>query len=199
MAQVFLDAVKNRRTYYGISKESPVSDQRLQEIIAHAVRHAPSAFNSQSSRVILLLGPHQDKLWEITREALRKIVPAGQFAATDEKITAFGSGYGTALFFEDQPTVKDLQEKFPLYAANFPIWSEHASGMLQYIIWTALEDEGFGASLQHYAPVIEAEVKREWNIPAEWKLIAQMPFGKPTAPSGEKDFLPLESRFKTYR
>ena len=199
MAQDFLSAVKNRRTYYSISKESPVSDAKIQELIAHAVKHAPTAFNSQSSRVVLLLGKHQNKLWEITREALRKIVPAGQFAATDEKITSFSNGYGTVLYFEDQPTIKDLQDKFPLYAANFPIWSNHASGILQFVIWTALEDEGFGASLQHYAPVIEEEVKKEWNIPSEWKLIAQMPFGKPTAPPGDKDFMPLEERFKTFQ
>ena len=199
MAQDFLSAVKNRRTYYSISKESPVSDAKIQELIAHAVKHAPTAFNSQSSRVVLLLGKHQNKLWEITREALRKIVPAGQFAATDEKITSFSNGYGTVLYFEDQPTIKDLQDKFPLYAAKFPIWSNHASGILQFVIWTALEDEGFGASLQHYAPVIEEEVKKEWNIPSEWKLIAQMPFGKPTAPPGDKDFMPLEERFKTFQ
>ena len=199
MAQDFLSAVKNRRTYYSISKESPVSDAKIQELIAHAVKHAPTAFNSQSSRVVLLLGKHQNKLWEITREALRKIVPIGQFAATDEKITSFSNGYGTVLYFEDQPTIKDLQDKFPLYAANFPIWSNHASGILQFVIWTALEDEGFGASLQHYAPVIEEEVKKEWNIPSEWKLIAQMPFGKPTAPPGDKDFMPLEERFKTFQ
>ena len=199
MASDFLSAVKNRRTYYGISKSSPVPDARIQEIVAHAVRHAPSAFNSQSSRVILLLGKHQDKLWEITRETLRKIVPAAQFAATDEKITSFANGYGTVLYFEDQPTIQGLQEKFPLYAANFPVWSEHASGILQFIVWTALEDEGFGASLQHYAPLIDAEVKKEWNLPAEWKLVAQMPFGKPTAEPGDKEFMPLESRFKIFQ
>lgn len=198
MASDFLSAVKHRRTYYGIAKASPVTDAALREIVEHALKHAPSAFNSQSSRLVLLLGEQHDKLWEITRESLRKLVPASQFAATDEKITAFRNGYGTVLFFEDQPTVTGLQERFPLYAANFPVWSEHASGMLQYIIWTALEDVGFGASLQHYAPVIEAAVKQTWTLPAEWKLIAQMPFGKPTAPPGEKEFKPLTERLRVF-
>ena len=198
MAKDFLSSVQDRRTYYSISKESPIADTRIQEIIAHAVKHTPSAFNSQSARVVLLLGEHQNKLWEIAREALRKIVPANQFASTDEKITSFRNGYGSVLFFEDQPTVKALQEQFPLYADNFPIWSNHSSGMLQFVVWTALEGEGFGASLQHYAPLIEEEVKREWNLPQEWKLIAQMPFGKPSAPPGPKDFKPIEARFKVF-
>ena len=41
---------------------------------------------------------------------------------------------------------------------------------------------------------IEEEVKKNWNFPASWKLIAQMPFGKPTAQPGEKEFQPLEKR-----
>ena len=199
MAKDFLTSVQERRTYYGISKDTPIADSRIQEIIAHAVKHTPSAFNSQSARVVLLLGEHQDKLWEIAREALRKIVPAKQFAATDEKITSFRNGYGSVLFFEDQPTVKALQEQFKLYADNFPVWSNHSSGMLQFVVWTALENEGFGASLQHYAPLIEEEVKREWNLPQEWKLIAQMPFGKPLSAPGPKEFKPIEERFKVFK
>ncbi len=72
------------------------------------------------------------------------------------------------------------------YAENFPIWSHQASGMHQLVVWTGLEAEGLGASLQHYNPLIDDEVKTEWNVPANWKLIAQMPFGNPTVAPGEK-------------
>lgn len=71
--------------------------------------------------------------------------------------------------------------------------------MLQYVIWTALELEGLGASLQHYNPLIDEEVKKEWQIPSNWKLIAQMPFGKPTAEAGAKEFQPLEDRVKVFK
>ena len=199
MAKDYLTAVKDRRTYYGISKEAPVSDARIQEIITHAVMHTPSAFNSQSARLVLLLGENQNRLWEITREILRKIVPADQFAPTDEKITSFRNGYGSVLFFEDQTSVKALQEQFPLYADNFPVWSQHSSGMIQHVVWTALEIEGFGASLQHYGALIEDAVKKEWSLPQEWKLIAQMPFGKPVAAPGEKEFKPVADRFRIFR
>lgn len=60
--------------------------------------------------------------------------------------------------------------------------------MHQFVIWTALEIEGFGASLQHYDELIETDVKKEWSVPENWKLIAQMPFGKPTEKPGEKEF-----------
>ena len=59
--------VEGRRTFYAIDKKSPISNQEIREIIEHSVKHVPSAFNSQSARVVLLLGENHDKLWEITR------------------------------------------------------------------------------------------------------------------------------------
>lgn len=195
----FFDAVEARRTFYGISKEAVASDERIQEIIEHAVRHTPSSFNAQSARVVLLLGKNHDKLWDITKESLRKIVPAENFSETENKIDSFKNGYGTVLFFEDNSVIEALQNQFDLYKDNFPIWSQQASGMHQYVIWTSLEIEGFGASLQHYNELIEAEVKKEWSIPDNWKIIAQMPFGKPTADPDEKEYRPLEERIKIFK
>ncbi len=134
-----------------------------------------------------MLGEQHDKLWDITKETLRKIVPENNFTSTEEKMNAFKSGYGTVLYFEDNQVVEELQENFALYKDNFPIWSQQSSGMLQFAIWTALEIEGFGATLQHYNPLIDEEVRKEWEVPESWKLIAQMPFGKPVVPAGEKN------------
>lgn len=49
-----------------------------------------------------------------------------------------------------------------------------------------LEDTGLGASLQHYNPLIDDEVRKRWSLPREWKLIAQMPFGTPAGEPGER-------------
>lgn len=199
MTMNFYEAVKNRRTYYSINKDTVVSDEKIKEIIEHAVTHTPSAFNSQSTRVVLLLGKHHSRLWDITKEELRKIVAADKFSSTEEKINSFESGYGTILFFEDSSIIEFLQREFPTYKENFPIWSQQANGMHQFVIWTALEIEGYGASLQHYNELIEGQVKKEWNIPDKWKLIAQMPFGKPTAEPGEKEYNSLEERIKIFK
>jgi len=194
----FRKMVEDRRSYYSIDKKSPISDKQIQEIVEHAVKYVPSPFNSQSGRVVLLLGENHDKLWEITRETLRKIVPADNFGPTDEKINSFKNGYGTILYFEDQEVVEGLQKQFPLYEETFPVWSVQASAMLQYTIWVAIEEAGLGASLQHYNPLIDDEVKESWNLPSKWKLIAQMPFGTPLAEPGDKEFAPLESRIKVF-
>lgn len=194
----FKQMVETRRTYYAIDNKSPISDQRIEEIIAHAVKYVPSAFNSQSARAVLLLGENHNKLWEITRETLRKIVPADSFSSTDEKINGFKSGYGTILFFEDQAVIEGLQEQFALYKDVFPGWSLQSSGMLQYTVWVNIESEGLGASLQHYNPLIDDEVKKQWDLPNKWKLISQMPFGTPINEPGEKEFSPLDNRFKVF-
>lgn len=196
MKSEFLKVVENRRTYYSISKSSPISDAEIEDIINFAVKHTPSAFNSQSARILLLLGKENDEFWDIVKETLRAIVPAENFDSTDKKIDSFKSGYGSVLFFEDQSVISSLQEKFELYKDVFPVWSLQSAGMLQFTIWSALEEAGFGASLQHYNPLIDDKVKSRWELPESWGLLAQMPFGVPTAGPREKEFQPLDSRIK---
>jgi len=195
----FYSAVKGRRSIYALDRNVGVSDERIMEAINHSVLHTPSAFNSQTGRVVVLFGEGHDKLWNITMEALRKVVPAANFKDTEDKINSFKAGYGTVLYFEDQKVVKGLQEQFALYKDNFPVWSNQGSGMLQNVIWTALHIEGLGASLQHYNELIEEEVSKEFNLPKEWKMMAQMPFGNIVQEAGEKQFAPLEGRVKVIR
>jgi len=195
----FYSALKERRSFYGISKEIPISEKRIEEVIKNILKYSPSAFNSQSARIVILFGKQHDILWNITKDALKKIVPSENFTPTEEKINSFKNGYGTVLFFEDINVVKNLQENYSAYKDNFPIWSQQSSGMLQYAVWTSLEFEGLGASLQHYNTLINQDVSKIWNVPSNWQLIAQMPFGKPTALPDEKSFMPLEERIKIFK
>ena len=188
-------AIENRRSHYSINDKSPITDEQIKELIDFAVLNVPSAFNSQSTRIVLLLGKNHKKLWNITKGVLKKMVSADAFPATEAKIDgAFAAGYGTVLFYEDTSVVEGLQSVFPSYKDNFPVWSQHTSAMHQFTIWTMLEDAGFGASLQHYNPIIDEEVAKAWDINPKWKLIAQMPFGTPTSEPAPKEFQPLESR-----
>lgn len=196
----FYEAIKSRRTYYSIGKEKVVSDDKIVDIVSNALKDTPSAFNSQSSRAVVLLNEHHDKLWDIAKAELKKIVPEEAFVKTAEKIdNCFKSGYATVLYFEDVNVVKGLQEQFPAYKDNFPIWSNHASAMLQFVIWTSLELEGLGASLQHYNPLIDEAVKKEWNIPDNYTLIAQMPVGNPVKSPDDKDYMPIEDRLTVFK
>ncbi|MBR3631732.1 MAG: hypothetical protein IKN49_01505 [Elusimicrobiaceae bacterium] len=50
--------------------------------------------------------------------------------------------------------------------------------------------------MQHYNPLIDTTVAALFQVASEWKLIAQMPFGRPTAPADEKSYAPLSSRLR---
>lgn len=200
MTRTFQEALQHRRTFYGISSGSPVSDRQIQDMIDFAVKHVPSAFNSQSTRIVLLLGDHHKRLWEITKEVLKTIVPAGTFKTTEEKIdNCFSAGYGTVLFFEDQAVVEQLQASYPAYSDRFPIWSQQTNAMHQLAVWTMLEDAGLGVSLQHYNPLIDERVREEWHLDSKWEMVGQMPFGLPAGDPGEKAFKPLGERVKVFK
>lgn len=197
MSDGFLKAVKLRRSVYNLNDKIE-QEQQISDVIKEAVKYVPSSFNSQSSRVVVLFAKQHHRLWQITSDCLQKIVPADAFEATKAKIKAFDDAYGTILFFEDQTVVAELQNKYPLYKDNFPIWAEQANAMLQFCIWCALAEINVGANLQHYNPLIDDIVKKTWKLPNSWKLIAQMPFGAISQAAGDKTFLPLEQKIKIF-
>ena len=194
----FLDHIKQRRTIYAVGKNVALTPEKIESVIKEAVNHSPSAFNSQTSRIVSLFGESHLQFWNVVRETLRKIVPDAAFEGTNAKINSFAAGYGTVLFYEDQDVVKSLQEQFSLYADNFPVWSEHSSAIAQFAVWTALSEQNIGASLQHYNPIVDAEIAEIFDIPANWKLRAQLVFGSIEAPAGEKTFMAEADRFKTF-
>lgn len=198
MSNAFIESIKARRTQYALGKDLPLANAKVGALIQEAIKLSPSAFNSQSSRAVVLFGAESDKFWSIVMEALRKIVPAEHFAPTEKKIQSFAAGAGTVLFYEDQNVITEMQSKFAAYADNFPIWSEQASGIAQFSVWSTLANAGIGASLQHYNPLPDAAAAAEWNLPASWKLRAQMPFGSNQAAFNEKTFMSDSERFRVF-
>jgi len=196
MNNAVIQSLRKRRSQYSLGRQVSQSQAEIEALIKEAIRLSPSSFNSQSSRAVILFGAQSEKFWALTREALRPLVPADAFAATEAKLASFAAGVGTVLFYEDQDVVKGLQENFALYADNFPIWSEHSTGIAQVATWTALAEAGIGASLQHYNPVVDDAARKEWDIPESWKLRAQMPFGSNEAPFAEKAFMDDAERFR---
>lgn len=66
-----------------------------------------------------------------------------------------------------------------MYKDKTDEWVHQTSGMHQYHMWVALSGLGFGVNLQHYNPLIDAEVRETWGLPEHWALRAQMVFGEP--------------------
>lgn len=189
-------AFEKRRSIYALNDTLPVSKQTVVDIVEHAILNTPSSFNSQTTSMIVLFGDEHKRLWDIAENNLKEIVGDGDFSGTEQKMKGFRAGAGTVLYFEDQDEVKVLQEQFALYADSFPVWAEHTNAIHQYVIWTAMSEMNIGANLQHYAPVFEQDVAQAFNIPPNWKLIAQMPFGGIAAPADEKTFKPMSERLR---
>jgi len=198
MTHPFVQAITLRRTQYSLGKSLPLPTADVVRLIEAAIRLAPSSYNSQSSRAVILFGDHSERLWSIVKETLRKTTAPDAFPRTEARLNSFAAGAGTVLFFEDQETIGRMQAKFARIADRFPEFSEHSSGMAQFAVWSALANAGIGASLQHYNPLIDAEVAKTWEIDPAWRLRSQMPFGSNEAPLPEKTFIDDGIRFKIY-
>lgn len=195
MNNAALDVFKARRTQYFLGRNVSMSQDDITQLIQTAIKEAPSSFNSQSSRAVILFGSESQRFWALVKDVLRPVVPADAFGKTEAKLDGFAAGVGTVLFYEDQNVITGLQEQFALYADNFPVWSEHSTGIAQFAVWTALAQSNIGASLQHYNPVVDEAAAAAWNVPASWTLRAQMPFGSHEKPFPPKQYMDDAERF----
>lgn len=192
----FIDAIQQRRSIYALGKNPNLAQEEIVEKIKQVFTYMPSAFNSQSARIVVLFGDQHDLLWEIVMSTLRQRVAPEKFGRTEAKIKGFQEAFGTVLYYDDTSVTNGFAEKFPTYAKNFDPWAEQANGMLQFAIWTALEDMGLGVNLQHYNPLIDERVSEVYEIPASWRLIAQMPFGEKLKDADAKTTMPIENRMR---
>lgn len=91
----FKDAVKHRRTVYQLNKKSPADDKKIEEIARIAIKDVPSSFNSQSTRLVILLKDEHDKFWDIVKDILKVHVPEDKWEHTGQRIQGFRNAYGT--------------------------------------------------------------------------------------------------------
>lgn len=189
-------AFDERRSVYALGNELPVEPQAIVNMAERVLLHTPSAFNSQSSRLVVLFGAEHQQLWDIAEEKLRAAVGDGDFSGSKQKLDGFRAAAGTVLFYEDKNVTQSLQEQFALYADRFPVWAQQTSAMHQYAMWTELCTLNVGANLQHYNPLVDEDAAKAFAIPDSWELVAQMPFGNIVEPAGEKTYQPVSERMK---
>ncbi|RSL52538.1 hypothetical protein CEP54_010849 [Fusarium duplospermum] len=201
-ADQFLAAGKHRRTVYGLKDTSPVSDDRIENIITEVLSFSPSSYNTQPGRITLVLGEKHKQLWDVVIEAAEPILKEagpGVWDAMGPRFQAFKNAYGSVLFWDSGETIKSSQEIHKSAAHMFPQFADHASGMAQILVWTALELEGFGANLQHMGaiPPVEAALKKFLEVPDDYSLKANMNFGELAQPHPEvPEKLPLSETLK---
>lgn len=175
-SKVLLDAIESRRSIYATSPENPPATiDRVEEIVSHIIKHTPSPYNFQFARAIILSGDQHTKYWSAVYDGVQKVVPK---EAWEGHLAGFlkmfrDTTYGTVMWFEDEDAVNQMKAQKPEVAAFAESWSDQSSGMHQIngmirffpfgrvtddeSAWTALEAEGFGATLQHmhFAPDVQ--------------------------------------------
>ena len=195
----FQEAVKARRSIYKLGRNIPVLQSEIIAAVERMTKDIPTPFNMQSARIVVTMLDHHENVWHITKSALKSMLPPLKFAETEAKLNDFEAAYGTILFFESSNMIKAMQDQFPLYKDNFPGWAMQANGMLQFAIWTALEDLGLGVNLQHYNPLIDEDIKKIFDLPDSWDLVAQMVFGEKLEDAPPIEKIPTGSRVKIFR
>lgn len=183
------EVVKKRRSIRNYLTDVDWED--IIEVIELA-QNTPSAFNMQCVRVVLAKEKAHAKIWEIVLSKVIPVTDPKNLDATKEKIKKLSSGAGTLLIYIDNEVVEGLAKKFPLYATHFKQWAIEEVGMFQYLLWLGLTDKGYGASLQHYNPLIDDEIAIHFRLENDWKLVSQIPFGKPNESPQTKTLEPLD-------
>ena len=172
-----LDLFANRHSFYDLNNNIPISEQEIIDIIQKSLELYPSSFNTQSSRVLLLLKKEHLQFWQMVENELLKTAPVEKNEAIKKRIYSFSQGYGTILYFIDTEITENMEKQMPLYADSFKSWDVQGCAILQYMIWSAFTNKEVGVSLQHYNPLINKTVQQMYNLSPRWELIAQMPFG----------------------
>lgn len=173
-----------------------VSYSNLLQDIGLVLQESPSSFNSQSTRLVILLGSDHSRHWravmdDTVSEAERQHIEHCLLPAA-----------GTILFFEDTETVTDLQCRMPLFAERFMTWAMQGTAMVMDLLWTLLASQGLAAMRCHYG--LPGEQKNSTHaplypasrIPPTWLPTAELVFGSFEAPAMPVVKVPDATRFK---
>lgn len=192
------ELLSQRHSHYQLASELVAPQAEVEQMLKEVLALVPSHFNSQGVRMVLLTGEAHKQHWQLIEKVLiQNIGEEAYNSGTRDKIhTAFMSGVGTVLFFDEEETTQQLMKQFPLYAHNFPKWAEQVQGSHQLAVWLGLVGLGFGASLQHYIGMDDDAIRNHVGAPQNWRLVAQMPFGKALDEPGTKEKLPVEQLLK---
>lgn len=192
----FTDLVKNRRTSYAIGDNTDLSNEEIADRILEVAREVPSASNSQTTRLVVLFGEDNVKLWDHILDVQKDVLEGGMWDMLSGVMEGAKGGIGTVLFFEDQDAVAAM----PAEGERAEAYKQHNNANTQYAIWLALTELGLGGSLQHmnvgYEQGFDKSVKEMFDLPASYEMIAQMPFGSIEGAAGEKEYIDDNERVR---
>ncbi len=195
----YIDTLKKRRSVYNLNNNLTIPEDTLIQNIEQILLESPTAFHMQSPYILILMNEEHEKLWSITTNVLKQIVPSDKFKSTQDKMDMFSKAKGTILFFDNTDIIEQLKNDYPLYKDSFDTHAAHGMGILQANVWNYLAEENIGANLQHYNPLIDDEVKSEWDIPKSYQLTGQLVFGGIVEIDEPKEKIPGSLRMNIFK
>jgi len=96
----FMQTVALRRSIYALNATSPISDARILDLTHQTLRGVPSAFNSQTTRLVVLLKAEHVRFWAMARDVfLADVQDDKAKEALAAKMDGYAKAYGSVRFF----------------------------------------------------------------------------------------------------
>ena len=185
----FTDLVRSRRTRYAIGNNTELTKEEITARLREVAREIPTASNSQTSRLVLVYGEDNEKLWDHIMEVQKDVMPEGMWEMMSGVMLGAKGAVGTILFFEDL----DAVEAMPAQGERAETYKQHNNANFQYASWLALTELGLGANLQHmnvgHKYGFDKGILEMFNLPANYELVAQMPFGSIEVDANPKEYI----------
>ena len=67
------EAIVNRRSIRKVTKNDAITKERIEEVLKTAL-HAPTSFNMQSGRMVVLMDGEHEKFWDIVKETTKNTI-----------------------------------------------------------------------------------------------------------------------------
>lgn len=194
----FIELVEKRRSIYALGTDSEYSQKEIETRIRKVVKQIPTAFNSQTTRVVVLSDGANAKFWDHIYDVQKDVLEGGMQEWMSGVVTGAKNGMGTVLFFEDKDAVKEM----PAQGIREEAYKQNNNANAQYGVWLALAEMNLGASLQHfnvgYEQGFDKGTKDMFNLPDSYEMLAQMPFGSVEQEVGEKEHIDADVQVKVF-
>lgn len=194
----FVELAEKRRSVYALGTDSKYTQKDIEARIREVVKQVPTAFNSQTTRIVVLFDEASTKFWDHIYDVQKNVLEGGMVDWMNGVVTGAKNGIGTVLFFEDRDAVKEM----PAQGAREEAYKQNNNANAQYGVWLALAEMNLGASLQHfnvgYEQGFDKATKAMFNLPASYEMIAQMPFGSIEQELSEKEHIDTDVQVKVF-
>lgn len=191
-----MDVIEKRRSNYDLGNNLEISKKDLINLLRKIIYYAPSPFNVQSSKIVLLNKKSHHLLWTTVVEEFLKKNNNGDLLDSDKaRIKREDKAYGTILFYKDERVIEEFKEKLDAYEQkSLNSWCIEESAMLQMNIWNELRLRNIGAHIVHFDDIDE-EVSVAFDIDKNYKLVAMMVFGNIIQEAAVKPKKDIDKRF----